>query len=310
MIRKMNENDIKEVQLIDKVCFKRSYTRRTEILKAFLIDNASLVYEDKGKVVGYIFNHILGDFAWFGTLGVDPNYRGSNIGKELVNKTIDMFRNEFNIKTIGIVTMPESCYNIGFYIKRGFTPRELALRLKRNLNSKTEISNINEKFKIEFIDGENEEQYEKIISNAKKISSSLYEGLDMSSEIDIAYKSKTGTSFIIYENNKVIGFAILRFKSVFDEEDNSVHIRLICIKNTVSPYIEILDAVLNEIYKYSYDGGFSNVFIDVNTLNANICSHLLKNHYFQVDKSSVTLLIGNENFYSEINGLMLFRTVT
>lgn len=53
----------------------------------------------------------------------------------------------------------------------------------------------------------------------------------MSPEVDIAYKSKLGTSFIIYENNNAIGFGVLRFKSVFNEEDNSIRIvfRLIFI---------------------------------------------------------------------------------
>lgn len=310
MIRKMRLEDIEMVQEIDKICFQTENTRRSELLKAFVDDEASLVYEEDGRIAGYIFNHVLGSFAWFGTLGVHPEYRGREIGKKLVNEAINIFQNEYKVKNIGLVTMPYSGYNIGFYMKLGFKPKELAVRLCKTIDGNSIKENLKNNLEVKIIDMQNQNEYKHILSEAKKVSLSLYDGLDMSPELRIVRDSNMGMGFIVYEKNEIAGFGVLRNKTVFNEESNSTHIRLLCIKNTVRSYNRIIDAVLHKIYEYNTLNGYDQLFIDINTVNDDICNYLLNNHGFKIDKTSLTLIMGDENFYHNINGVILFRTVS
>ena len=65
-------------------------------------NHSSIVYEIDNKVVGYNFMHIWGSFAWFGPLGVDPEYQSQGIGKKLIEHTIKILKEEYNVSTIGL----------------------------------------------------------------------------------------------------------------------------------------------------------------------------------------------------------------
>lgn len=311
MIRKMKVEDIKEVQKIDRICFKTDYFRVFELLKSYIeVDKCSLVYEEENVVVGYIFNHLAGNYAWFGTLGVHPDFKGKGIGKNLVRATIEMFKSKYEIKNIGLVTMPQSGYNIGFYISLGFIPKEMTLRLSKFIEEPDLRRRVKDTLKVNIVDINNKNEYRKIIKEAKKLSNGLYEGLDMSSELKQIKSSKMGEVFNIYEEEQFIGFGVLRNKSIFEEESNTVNIRLVCIKAGSIPYDEVMNGVLSGVYKYCAENQLMQVTIDISTIDHKLCSYLFKQHNFRVEKTSVTLIMGDESFYSSIKGLMCFKTVT
>lgn len=311
MIRKMKIEDISEVQEIDRISFKNDYSRRFELFKSYIeVDGCSLVYEEDKKIVGYIFNHLSGSFAWFGTLGVHPEHKGKGIGKDLVKATVEMFKSQYKINNIGLVTMPQSGYNIGFYMGLGFIPKEMTLRLSKFLEEPDLRRVVKDSLRVDLVDMDNENEYRGVVRNAKKISGGLYEGLDMSSEIKKIKSSDMGVAFNVYEENRLIGFGVLRRKSIFEEEGNTLNIRLVCLKSNVVSYNEAMNAILSTAYKYCAENELMQVTIDVSTLDHKLCSYLFKQHNFRVEKTSVTLIMGDESFYSSINGLMCFKTVT
>ncbi|MDP4177622.1 MAG: N-acetyltransferase [Bacillota bacterium] len=311
MIRKMKEADIEALRILDKLCFKTKTLRRIELMESFINENASLVYEHDGKIIGYIFNHVLGNFGWFGTFGVHPDYRSSHIGKRLINETINIFHNEFKVKNIGLVTMPDSAYNIGFYMNLGFKPERLSLRLCKDVNKDifTEDESL-KNFKIKFVDMKNEIEYKNIMTIAKEISENIYSGMDMSPELYQIEKNNMGTGFIVYEDKKPVGFGVLRNKNVFEVEDTYAHIKLLCLNSEVLSYKKAVDAVLCKTYEYAVSNGLSEIFIDINTFDYDLCSHLIKEHCFKIDRSSLTLIMGDLDFYSNMNGIVMFRTAT
>jgi len=160
------------------------------------------------------------------------------------------------------------------------------------------------------VDIDNENQLTKALEEARKISNDLYEGLDMSSELKQIKSNKMGGVFKVYEGNQYIGFGVLRNKSIFQEEANTTNIRLVCLKASNFNYNEVMNSVLIYAYKYCVKNQLMQVTIDVSTIDHKICSYLLKQHNFKVEKTSVTLIMGEESFYSNIKGLMCFKTVT
>ena len=85
MLREYNDNDFSVVKKIIDNSFNMN------IEKIYTSSNVeSLVYEDNGKVVGYL--NITKDFdvvrnnmyAWFNFVCVDPDCRGQGIGKKMM----------------------------------------------------------------------------------------------------------------------------------------------------------------------------------------------------------------------------------
>lgn len=137
MIRSMKFKDIEQVKEIDKLCFKAEAKRRTAGIEGYIesSNNASIVCELDNKIVGYNFIHLWGTFGWFGAFGVHPDYQKKGIGKTLIEHTIKILKEGYKVSTIGLITMPESSYNVGFYMNMGFTPLKLTLSLKKGLDN-------------------------------------------------------------------------------------------------------------------------------------------------------------------------------
>ena len=192
----------------------------------------------------------------------------------------------------------------------GFIPKEMTLRLSKFLEEPDLRRVVNDSFRVDLVDMNNENEYKAIIGNAKKISNGLYEGLDMSSEVKEIKSNDMGIAFNVYEKNQLIGFGILRNKPILAQQGNTVSIRLVCLKSSVTSYNEAMNAVLSAAYKYCAENELMQVTIDVSTIDHKLCSYLFKQHNFRVEKTSVTLIMGDESFYSSINGLMCFKTVT
>ena len=71
-----------------------------------------------------------------------------------------------------------------------------------------------------------------------------------------------------------------------------------------------MDAVLYKTYEYALQNALNKIIIDVNTYDYEICYHLMTDLHFKIDKTSLTLIMGDLDFYSKINGLIMFKTAT
>jgi GNAT superfamily N-acetyltransferase len=100
-IRALDENDLDAVVKIDKKTLgkdRRAYWKR-KIAYSGIYPRPSLVAELEGKVVGFILGYVSGwEFGvpdcvgWIDTLGVDPSFQRSGVGRALFNALIDVFR--------------------------------------------------------------------------------------------------------------------------------------------------------------------------------------------------------------------------
>jgi len=125
------------------------------------------------KVLKVNFIHIWGSFAWFGPFGVHPEYQGKGIGKVLINHTIKILKVDYKVSTIGLNTMPESQYNVGFYMSLGFTPLKLSLNLKKQLDFYNPIS-ISSNYNVSQIDITDELSYVALKDNLKSMSNEIF----------------------------------------------------------------------------------------------------------------------------------------
>ncbi|MFW2489100.1 GNAT family N-acetyltransferase [Clostridium chromiireducens] len=309
MIRKMELRDIEEIKEIDRLCFKIDTKRTTEGIRGYMraSNNSSIVYEIHDKVVGFNFIHIWGDFGWVGPFGVHPEYQGRGIGRALINETIRILKEEYKVSTIGLNTMPESQYNVGFYMGLDFAPLKLSLGLKKEITSLevkryVSLNNIN----VNEIDISNEKSYLIIEEYLKSLSDYICRNFDLTSELHLIREEAFGTIFTLESDEKICGIIICYTKAVRGILSENLQIKLAVIDGKVN-YKEALDITIDFCTKYAQKNNYKSISIDCNTYNSVICNYLMAEHKFKIEKTQVMMLMGEINPFESEKVLLLTR---
>lgn len=309
MIRKMELKDIEEIKKIDKLCFKVDAERTAEGIRGYMqaSNNSSIVYEINNKVVGFNFIHIWGSFGWFGPLGVDHEYQGKGIGKALIRETIRILKEDYKVSTIGLNTMPESQYNVGFYMSLGFTPLKLSLNLKKQISymDAEDIATTN-KYRVNNIDIGDEENYLKLKEDLKSMSNIISEKLDLTSELHLVKNEDFGTIFTLKKEDEICGVIVCHRKSVREDASKNLAIKLAVIRSSVD-YREAIDSIVAFCSKYAHDMDYESISLDCNTCNIDICHYLIGKHIFKIEKNQVMMLMGDVNPFGNKNVILLTR---
>lgn len=307
MIRSMKFEDIEQIKEIDKLCFKTENKRSSASIEGYIeaSNNASIVCELDNKIVGYNFIHLWGTFAWFGPFGVHPEYQGNGIGKALIEHTIKILKEDYNASTIGLNTMPESSYNVGFYMNMGFSPLKLTLSLKKDLNALTSLP-ISNFYSVNEVNITNENDYSNLKSNLKTLSDKAFKNFDLTSELHLIKNKGFGTAFELKAGDSVHGIAICYTKPIRESINENLQIKLAIIDSSVD-YKAAIDSIINTCTNYAKNIGYKNILIDCNTYNTEICNYLISKHNFKICHNLVMLLMGNDNPFDSKDVLLLTR---
>lgn len=309
MIRKMKFEDIEAIKEIDKKCFKIDSTRTTEGIKGYIekSDFSSIVYEIDNKVVGYNFIHIWGAFAWFGPLGVNPEYQSQGIGKKLIEHTIKILKEEYKVTTIGLNTMPESAYNVGFYIRLGFTPLKLSLNLKKEINE-TELKELTycSKYKVKQIDIHDEVNYLNVKENLNILTNKIFDNFVVTSELKMIKNQDFGTVFTLEVNDEIQGVLICYTKSIRESSEKNLQIKLAVINRNLD-YKEAMDVIIEACTKYAKGINYESISLDCNTYETELCNYLISSHEFNIERNQIMMLMGKDNPFKSNSEILLTR---
>lgn len=307
MIRRMEFRDIEQIKAIDKICFKAYDKRTTEGIQGYIEKsyNSSLVYEIENKIVGFNFVHPWGSFAWFGPFGVHPQYQSKGIGKALIHYTIKSLKEDYKVSTIGLSTMPESQYNVGFYMSLGFIPTKLSLSLKKQLDFSTPITFSN-KYIVNEIDINNELNYVTLKDNLKVMASEVFSKFDLTAELYLIKNIAFGTVFTLKSDDKIYGIVICHTKAIKETSAKNLHIKLAIINNSVN-YKDAIDCIIYACTKKAESIKYDSISIDCNTYKTEICNYLISQHNFKIEKTQIMMLMGEENPFKNESIILLTR---
>ena len=309
MIRKMKFEDIEAIKEIDKKCFEINAARTTEGIKGYIekSNNSSIVYEMDNKVVGYNFIHIWGAFAWFGPLGVDPEYQSQGIGKKLIEHTIKILKEEYKVSTIGLNTMPESSYNVGFYMSFGFTPLKLSLNLKKQINELESEELLNSsKYAVKQININNELNYLNVKKNLNILANEILNNFDLTCELDLIKNQNFGTIFILEAYDQIQGIVACYTKSIREGSEKNLQIKLAVINKNLD-YKEAIDVIVEACIKHAKDINYKSMSLDCNTYEIEICNYLISKHKFKIERNQIMMLMGKDNPFKGDNKILLTR---
>jgi GNAT superfamily N-acetyltransferase len=231
--------------------------------------NGAYVAVDKRKVVGAIFSHTYGKLGWIGTFGVLTEYQGKNIGKELMQKSIDYLDKEKNVIKLGLETMVDSSVNIGLYSKLGFKPAFLTIRLYRDIvidNTKSkQFEELIEKKNLQINFFSQKENKEDVYARCGWLASKIENGLDYRSEIEITDENDFGEIILLEHDGFVIAYAICRTQQrSLNIEEESLNVRVILIDPAQKDQ-ELLDILLFACEKFGFENNRTNIRIAINS---------------------------------------------
>jgi ribosomal protein S18 acetylase RimI-like enzyme len=303
----MTVDDIEQIKEIDKLCFKVNDKRRTEGIRGFIgaSNSSSLVYEIDNKVVGYNFIYIWGSFGWFGPFGVHPEYQGRGIGKDLIKETIKILKDNYEVSTIALNTMPESPYNVGFYMSLGFEPHKLSLTLRKQLDFSDELAS-SRNYEINEVNISDESEYLALKDNLKSISNEIFDNFDLTSELHLIRKEAFGTAFTLKYGPNINGIVICYIKSIRENDLKNLNIKLAVIDKNVD-YKGAIDAIMYACTDYAKTINYESISIDCNTYNTEMCNHLVSKHSFIIERTQIMMSMGAENPFKSNKAILFTR---
>ena len=224
-IRPMYEDDFDAVRLAHAQAFGAFWRQqrgegatapprtRASVLASWEKDpGGCFVAEDGGRVVGCVFSRTWGSVGWFGALAVLPEYQGQGIGQRLIAASLAYLRQDAQ-RVVGLETMPESEYNLGLYLRRGFQARTLTFRLSKALEQPG-----GERQDIQAWSQAGAATQERWLAELREATGRVWPGLDYSKEIKAMAQHEAGETLVLSEGARAIGFSSVRLASVREGE--------------------------------------------------------------------------------------------
>lgn len=214
IIRLMCKKDTDAIRQVDVAAFSawwrqptgdttgRPQRTRTSVLACQEKDpQGCFVAEEAGRVVGLIFSHTWGGVGWFGTFAVLPEYQGRGIGKRLIAASLDYLHRDPD-RVIGLETMPESPYNLGLYLRRGFQSRLPTFLLSKDLGPSAK-GNVD----LPRWSQASAETRERWLTDLRDATGRIYPRLDYTKEIISTTRHGLGETLALTDGAEAIGLS-------------------------------------------------------------------------------------------------------
>ena len=208
-IRPMQEADLVEARRIFRVAFgtflgvpdpDAFWVDREYIFTRWRADRAAaLVAEVNGMLAGSNFATNWGSFGFFGPLTVRPELWDRHIAQKLLGPTMVLLE-KWGVREAGLFTFAQSPKHIGLYQKFGFWPRFLTAIMSKGVTGR-EASSIK-------YSALNEGEQDQALTACRKLTGSIYEGLDLTSEIRSVNDQNLGETVLMWGGDSLDAFAV------------------------------------------------------------------------------------------------------
>jgi GNAT superfamily N-acetyltransferase len=230
-VRPMREPDLAEARRIFRVAFgtfvgapnpELFWADREYVFTRWRADpEGSLVAEANGLLAGSNFATNWGSFGFFGPLTIRPDLWNQHIAQRLLVPTVDLFE-KWGVREAGLFTFAHSPKHIGLYQKFGFWPRFLTAIMSKHVNKRevsgTKYSALNEGDRAE------------ALSACRKLTDSLYEGLDVTSEIRSVQDQSLGETILLWGGDLLDAFAVCHCGEGTEAGKNTCYVKFAAVR--------------------------------------------------------------------------------
>lgn len=224
MVRRMQEADLVEARRIFRVAFgtflglpePESFAADCEYIftRWRAAPEAALVAEREGVLEGSNFLAQWGSFGFFGPLTVRPDLWGRGVAQELLARTVEMF-DEWGLRDSALFTFSNSAKHVGLYQKFGYWPRFLTALMSREVTA----SGVGA---LKFAGD--------LLGECRELTDSIYEGLDLSSEIQSVASQALGETLLVWEGDRLDGLAVCHCGPGTEAGAGNCYIKFACAR--------------------------------------------------------------------------------
>jgi GNAT superfamily N-acetyltransferase len=156
-----------------------------------------------GELVGTNFATRWGSVAFFGPLTIRPDLWDRGIAQQLLRPTMDLFE-KWKVRHAGLFTFAASAKHVSLYQKFGFWPRFLTALME--LPVPAEIASDRKRWArySDLTYGDKE----LCVQACRKLTSSIYEGLDVQRESRAVDAQRLGDTVLTWAGGELAGFAV------------------------------------------------------------------------------------------------------
>ena len=208
-VRPMQQGDLEEARRIFRLAFgtfigvpepETFWADREYVFTRWRTDpHAALVAEVGGKLAGSNFATHWGSFGFFGPLTIHPEFWDRGVAQRLLGPTMDLF-SKWGVREAGLFTFAHSAKHVGLYQKFGFWPRYLTAIMSKSVerrgDSLVKFSTL----------GEDEQKHS--LKECRKLTDSIYEGLDVTSETRAVREQRLGETLLLWDHDSLDALAV------------------------------------------------------------------------------------------------------
>jgi N-acetylglutamate synthase-like GNAT family acetyltransferase len=241
-----------------------------------------------GRLVGSNFAVSWGSVGFLGPLTIHPQFWDQGIGGQLVDAVINRL-DQLNTTHVGLFTFAQSSKHVGLYQKFGFWPRFLSAIMStsveptRNAPRAWRFSQIAETEKGLWL------------AECRDLTSKIYDGLDLSSEIHQLCKQQRGDTVFLRDESSLNGFAVCHYGPASEAGADACLIKFAAIRPGPTAQ-QSFDDMLAACKMLATEAGMQRLFAGVNTGCGDAYRHLLARN-FQIEMQGVNMHRPNDAGY-------------
>ncbi|HXS42920.1 MAG TPA: GNAT family N-acetyltransferase [Stellaceae bacterium] len=185
-------------------------------------DGVLAAVED-GALLGVATANHWGSLGVFGPIVIDPAQWRRGIARQLLEATMPIF-DRWGSRVTGLFTWPERVTHVRLYQSAGFWPRHLIAIMARPVTAPSPVPEA-----LSFL--ANPADRQDLLRQCAALTGSIYEGLDLTREIELVSHQNRGDTILLTENSRIVGLAICHHGAGSEAGSGGAYVKFAAVRS-------------------------------------------------------------------------------